>query len=189
MIKFKQVGKWAKDKTVDTYRSTKHAITNPKETAIKIGKYIKDNPDEALVVGAAEGIPPIMMAKAIKDKDTKAAATWGAASAAPIGVGYVAGKKGIKALLKKSKSMSNSDKEDLRNTDMRDLSIKDKYKAKAVYLPVTAATYIGGRMIAKKLGAGKNVVNYSTMIPAIAAGRLTKKAVVGKLKISLNKEN
>lgn len=173
----------AKDALVNTAKSAHHAVTNPKETAIKVGRYIKSNPDEAVMVIGSNVVPGAIAAKKAKDGDTKGAAMWGAVAAAPIGESYVLGKKGIKSLLR-SKSMS--DKEDLRKVSLKDLDTKDQYKAKAAYIPVTAATYVVGRMLAKKMGAGNVTKNIAPIIPAIAAGRLTKKAVVGRLK---NKED
>lgn len=171
MIKFRQIGKWAKDKGLDTYKSVKHAISNPKETAIKAAKYVKSNPDEVLVAGLTGPGAGLMAAHEAKKGNKKEAAVYGAIAAAPIGSGYIVGKKAIKGLLK-SKKMSENDSK---------LSGKDLYKARVAYIPVTAATYIGGRMLAKKLGAGKNAVNYAPLIPAIAAGRLTKKIVTDKI--------
>lgn len=174
MIKFRQIGKWAKNKGLDAYKSAKHAVSNPKETATKAINYIKSNPDEVLVAGLTGPGAGLMAAHEAKKGNKKEAAVYGAIAAAPIGSGYIVGKKVIKGLLK-SKKMSDSE-------DKSKLSGKNLYKSRAAYIPVTAATYIGGRMLAKKLGAGNITKNYAPLIPAIAAGRLTKKAVVGRLK-------
>lgn len=178
-----------KNALINTAKSLKHSVTHPKETAVKLGKYIKENPDEAVMVIGSNVVPGAIAAKKAKEGDAKGAAMWTAAAAAPIGESYVIGKKGIKALLKKSKSMSDKDnKDDLRNTSLRGLSLKDQYKAKATYVPAAIGTYVVSHALAKKLGAGKTTRLIAPVIPTIAVGRLTKKAVVNKLK-SKNKED
>ena len=82
-----------------------------KETATAagkgIGRYVKKNPDEAIVLTGSYAIPGVLAAKFLKAGKTKQAALVGSIAAFPIGEGYIAAKKGIIALKNKNKKNDN----------------------------------------------------------------------------------
>lgn len=49
--------KKGKDAIINTSKKAKHAVMNPKETAKAIGKYAKENPDEAIMMVGSSVIP------------------------------------------------------------------------------------------------------------------------------------
>lgn len=78
-----------------------------KETATAagkgIGRYVKKNPDEAVVLTGSYAIPGVLATKFLKAGKTKQAGLVGSIAAFPIGEGYVAAKKGIQVAIKKNK--------------------------------------------------------------------------------------
>lgn len=78
-----------------------------KETATAagkgIGRYVKKNPDEAIVLAGSYAIPGVLAARLLKAGKKKQAALVGSIAAFPIGEGYIAAKKGIQAAIKKKK--------------------------------------------------------------------------------------
>ena len=103
------------DKTKQGYNFVK--THTAKETASEVSKgvkkgskaawkYVKKNPDEAIVLTGSYAIPGVVAAKLLKSGKTKQAALVGSIAAFPIGEGYIATKKGIQAIKKKKKSES-----------------------------------------------------------------------------------
>jgi hypothetical protein len=92
-----------KEKSSELYDSGKYAVTHPKETAKKIGNYIKKNPDEALVLGGSYVIPGTIAAKLAKKGNVKGAALAASVAALPIGESYIAAKLAYKAKKNKDK--------------------------------------------------------------------------------------
>lgn len=86
-----------------TGKSIGHAITHPKETGKKIGSYIKKHPDEAIVLGSSEIVPPVIAARLLKKGNKKGAAIAASITALPIGEGYIAGKVGYRTWKNKRK--------------------------------------------------------------------------------------
>ena len=87
-----------------------------KETATAagkgIGRYVKKNPDEAMVLVGSNAIPGVLAVRLLKAGKTKQAALMGSIAAFPIGEGYIATKKGIQAAIKKKKEAKQfSDRE------------------------------------------------------------------------------
>jgi len=78
-----------------------------KETATAagkgIGRYVKKNPDEAVVLTGSYAIPGVLAAKLKKAGKTKMAGLVLSTVALPIGSGYIVTKKGIQAAMKKKK--------------------------------------------------------------------------------------
>lgn len=104
--KIAKVGKAIKSTAVKVGKGIKHAVTNPKETGKKVGKYIKDNPDEAAVLGASYAVPGIVAKKLAAAGKKKAAGAVLATAALPIGETYVAGKVALRER-RKRKSKAN----------------------------------------------------------------------------------
>ena len=86
-----------------------------KETATAagkgIGKYVKKNPDEAVVLTGSYTIPGVLAAKLLKTGKKKEAALVGSIAAFPIGEGYIAAKKGIQVAIKKNNEVKSKQKQ------------------------------------------------------------------------------
>lgn len=78
-----------------------------KETATAagkgIGRYVKKNPDEAIVLVGSNTVPVIVASRLKKAGKTKMAALALSTAALPLGEGYIAAKKGIQAVIRKRK--------------------------------------------------------------------------------------
>jgi hypothetical protein len=78
-----------------------------KETAVAAGKgiknYVKKNPDEAIVLAGSYTVPVYLSKRLKKAGKTGAAAVVLSTAALPLGEGYIAAKKGIKAAIRKRK--------------------------------------------------------------------------------------
>ena len=104
------------DKTKQGYNFIK--THTAKETASEVSKgmkkgskaawkYVKKNPDEAIVLTGSYAIPGVIATKLLKSGKTKQAALVGSIAAFPIGESYIAGKKSIQAYLKNKKKNDN----------------------------------------------------------------------------------
>lgn len=105
--KLTKVGRAIKSTAIKAGRGLKHAVTNPKETGKKIGKYVKDNPDEAIVLGASYAVPGYVAKKLAAAGKKKAAGAVLATAALPIGEGYVAGKVALREHKKRKSDNAN----------------------------------------------------------------------------------
>lgn len=99
---------WTKKRTKSLYDSSKYTVTHPKETALKVGNYIKKNPDEAIAVIGSNVVPLAMAGRFAKKGNKKAAAIAATATALPIGEAYVAGKVALRSLKNKKKDKSSN---------------------------------------------------------------------------------
>ena len=99
--KINKAANWTKKKAKSLYDSSKYTVTHPKETALKVGNYIKKNPDEAIAVIGSNVVPLAMAGRFAKKGNKKAAAL-------PIGEAYVAGKVALRSLKNKKKDKSSN---------------------------------------------------------------------------------
>lgn len=99
---------WTKKKAKSLQDSSKYTVTHPKETALKVGNYIKKNPDEAIAVIGSNVVPLAMAGRFAKKGNKKAAAVAATAAALPIGEAYVAGKVALRSLKNKKKDKSSN---------------------------------------------------------------------------------
>lgn len=104
--------RFAKIKQGINYAKT-HTFKEIATTAGKgIGRYVKKNPDEAVVLTGSYAIPGVLAAELKKAGKTKMAGLVLSTAALPIGSGYIAAKKGIQATIKKKKKAKQfSDRE------------------------------------------------------------------------------
>ena len=106
--KINKAANWTKKKAKSLYDSSKYAVTHPKETTLKVGNYIKKNPDEAIAVIGSNVVPLAMAGRFAKKGNKKAAAIAATAAALPIGEAYVAGKVALRSLKNKKKDKSSN---------------------------------------------------------------------------------
>lgn len=106
--KINKAANWTKKKAKSLYDSSKYTITHPKEIALKVGNYIKKNPDEAIAVIGSNVVPLAMAGRFAKKGNKKAAAIAATAAALPIGEAYVAGKVALRSLKNKKKDKSSN---------------------------------------------------------------------------------
>lgn len=106
--KINKAANWSKKKAKSLYDSSKYAVTHPNETTLKVGNYIKKNPDEAIAVIGSNVVPLAMAGRFAKKGNKKAAAIAATAAALPIGEAYVAGKVALRSLKNKKKDKSSN---------------------------------------------------------------------------------
>lgn len=106
--KINKAANWTKKKAKSLYDSSEYTVTHLKETALKVGNYIKKNPDEAIAVIGSNVVPLAMAGRFAKKGNKKAAAIAATAAALPIGEAYVAGKVALRSLKNKKKDKSSN---------------------------------------------------------------------------------
>ena len=80
------------------------ALKDPKGTTKKVGKFIKDNPEDAVIYGSSYAIPGYMMKKV---HSKKAKAIWGGIAAAPLGSAGVIARHTLKGRKKENEDLKN----------------------------------------------------------------------------------